>query len=35
MSTCTKWIDTVVITCKDWASKLDYERTTWADEGSS
>ena len=35
MSTCTKWVDTFVITCKNWSSQIDYECTTWADEGSS
>lgn len=35
MSTCTKWVDEVVITCKNWASQVDYECTSWADEGSS
>jgi len=35
MSTCTKWVDTFVITCKNWASQADYECTSWADEGSN
>ena len=35
MSTCTKWVDRVVITCKNWAEKVDYECTEWADEGSN
>ena len=35
MSTCTKWVDQIVITCKNWSEKVDYECTTWADEGSS
>jgi phospholipase C len=35
MSTCTKWVDRVVITCKNWASQLDHECTSWADEGSN
>lgn len=34
MSTCTKWVDRIVITCKNWAEKIDYECTEWADEGS-
>jgi len=35
MSTCTKWIDNVVITCVDWAEQIDVECTDWADEGSA
>ena len=35
MSTCTKWVDTFVITCKNWATELDQVCTSWADEGSS
>ncbi len=35
MSTCTKWIDNVVITCVDWAEQIDTECTDWADEGSN
>jgi phospholipase C len=35
MSTCTKWVDTFVITCKNWASELDQVCTSWADEGSN
>jgi len=35
MSTCTKWVDTFVITCKNWTNQLDYECTSWADEGSN
>jgi phospholipase C len=34
MSTCTRWVDTFVISCKNWSSQLDYECTSWADEGS-
>ena len=34
MSTCTRWVDRVVITCKNWAQKVDYVCTEWADEGS-
>jgi len=35
MSTCTKWVDQIIITCKNWSQKVDYECTTWADEGSN
>ncbi len=35
MATCTKWVDTFVITCKNWSSQVDYECTSWADEGSN
>jgi phospholipase C len=35
MSTCTKWVDQVVITCKNWGQKVDYVCTEWADEGSN
>lgn len=35
MSTCTKWVDKIVITCKNWAEQVDYECTEWADEGSN
>ena len=33
MSTCTKWVDKIVIECKNWASQVDCECTSWADEG--
>jgi len=35
MSTCTKWVDRVVIQCKNWSEQVDYECTEWADEGSN
>lgn len=35
MSTCTKWVDRIVITCKSWAQEIDYKCTEWADEGTS
>lgn len=35
MSTCTKWVNQLVITCKNWTSMIDYECTSWADEGSN
>ena len=35
MSTCSNWVTTVEIGCKDLGSKLDYECTKWADEGSN
>ena len=35
MSTCTKWVDKIVIECKNWAEKIDYVCTEWADEGSN
>jgi phospholipase C len=35
MSTCSNWLTTIEIGCKDVGSKLDYECTTWADEGSN
>src|SRR2546429_847863 len=35
MSTCTKWVNQIVITCKNWTSQLDYVCTSWADEGSN
>jgi phospholipase C len=35
MTTCTKWVDVLVISCRNWASQLDYECTTWADQGSN
>ena len=35
MSTCTKWVDKIVITCKNWAEEIDYKCTKWADEGSN
>ena len=34
MSTCTKWVDQLVITCVDWANQVDHKCTSWADEGS-
>lgn len=34
MSTCTRWVDTFVISCKNWSSEVDYKCTSWADEGS-
>jgi phospholipase C len=35
MSTCSNWVTDVEIGCKDLGSKLDYECTSWADEGSN
>jgi hypothetical protein len=34
VSTCTKWVNRLVIECKNWSTKVDYECTQWADEGS-
>lgn len=35
MSTCTNWVNRLVIERKNWSTKLDYECTQWADEGSN
>ena len=28
MSSCTKWVTRLVITCDNWSQKVDYECTT-------
>jgi phospholipase C len=34
MSRCTKWVNTITITCNNFAERIDHTCTKWADEGS-